>query len=640
MWTKALKCALGRGTRMDPVAMPHPRLAFWAVAAVAAATLGTVLALAEEGEATHYRGGTLWMEADQGSADPYAVRLHARIYLQASHTNPIPGADGMPIQLGGTATPSMIGPICFGDGSCADVWVPRVFSVDAMHETIGYEAWGPDGERGIPHRYDGPGPWTYWFGTSRPGEMPATHSGGRLPWGPSPEPTCVCDGAFHLNNPSTAVRLEGSAGLPARQAYKEDAPPIVPCDPMTLCVIPLKALGPLSAIGFSTPAQATGGADPFNQPGPCPNPSNAYAPTLATGAPPGPCGVKASYICGSALCWAPGPGACCLPGPTYHSVSLQFAGQGTDRSPLEFLILMDPHPIIVDEGCGFANWYPYWDGERGTCTPPPPVADFSWVQPMQCQAANQVTFEDLSTILGSIAAWHWDFGDGADSSLQHPDHDYGSDGGTYEVTLTVTNWQGLWDSATKVVTAEADPVCATEQQPHPSMRKRGPPRDGVDEGLASMDSDGDGVPDRLDACPTVADPGQVDLDGDLAGDACDGDRDEDGIADLADLCPGVADPGQADGDHNGLGDACDPSSPAISSCASEVVGQDAAPFEPCVPQQALESARSVAAVDRQPAALASPQPHAKAPPLWWALLATALLGAAGILLARRRQPRT
>src|SRR5206468_2160736 len=38
-------------------------------------------------------------------------------------------------------------------------------------------------------------------------------------------------------------------------------------------------------------------------------------------------------------------------------------------------------------------------------------------------------------------------------------------------------------------------------------------------GLA--DTDGDGVPDAADNCPTVANPDQADADGDGAGDACD-----------------------------------------------------------------------------------------------------------------------
>ena len=59
------------------------------------------------------------------------------------------------------------------------------------------------------------------------------------------------------------------------------------------------------------------------------------------------------------------------------------------------------------------------------------------------------------------------------------------------------------------------------------------------------DSDGDGVTDGQDDCPTVADPLQRDHDGDGVGDLCDG-------------CPHVADATQPDGDGDGVDDACDP----------------------------------------------------------------------------------
>jgi hypothetical protein len=55
------------------------------------------------------------------------------------------------------------------------------------------------------------------------------------------------------------------------------------------------------------------------------------------------------------------------------------------------------------------------------------------------------------------------------------------------------------------------------------------------------DSDGDGVADGSDNCPTIANPGQTDSDGDGIGDACDtqdnGDSDGDGVENHADLCP-------------------------------------------------------------------------------------------------------
>jgi PKD repeat protein len=45
------------------------------------------------------------------------------------------------------------------------------------------------------------------------------------------------------------------------------------------------------------------------------------------------------------------------------------------------------------------------------------------------------TFTDVST--GPVTAWSWDFGDGATSTLRHPQHEYAIPG-TYTVALTVT----------------------------------------------------------------------------------------------------------------------------------------------------------------------------------------------------------
>ncbi len=75
---------------------------------------------------------------------------------------------------------------------------------------------------------------------------------------------------------------------------------------------------------------------------------------------------------------------------------------------------------------------------------------------------------------------------------------------------------------------------------------------------APVDSDGDGVTDTADNCPTVPNPDQRDTDGDGEGDACDGDDDGDGVPDEDDNCPLIANPGQVDVDADGVGDACDP----------------------------------------------------------------------------------
>ena len=72
------------------------------------------------------------------------------------------------------------------------------------------------------------------------------------------------------------------------------------------------------------------------------------------------------------------------------------------------------------------------------------------------------------------------------------------------------------------------------------------------------DVDNDGVPDSLDNCPTIVNPGQENHDADSMGDACDPDDDNDGVPDVSDNCQFVANPGQQDNDLDGIGDACDP----------------------------------------------------------------------------------
>jgi hypothetical protein len=70
------------------------------------------------------------------------------------------------------------------------------------------------------------------------------------------------------------------------------------------------------------------------------------------------------------------------------------------------------------------------------------------------------------------------------------------------------------------------------------------------------DSDGDGVPDIRDNCVTLANPDQVDVNGNGIGDVCE-DFDKDGISNFRDNCPNIPNVDQSDVDGDGIGDACD-----------------------------------------------------------------------------------
>lgn len=89
---------------------------------------------------------------------------------------------------------------------------------------------------------------------------------------------------------------------------------------------------------------------------------------------------------------------------------------------------------------------------------PLPVAAFTFTPNNQC-AGLPVNFTNTSTGTVAGTTYLWNFGDAATSTAASPSHTYAA-GGTYNVTLTVTNFTGCTSTFNLTVTALAIPLVA------------------------------------------------------------------------------------------------------------------------------------------------------------------------------------
>jgi Ca2+-binding RTX toxin-like protein len=104
----------------------------------------------------------------------------------------------------------------------------------------------------------------------------------------------------------------------------------------------------------------------------------------------------------------------------------------------------------------------------------------------------------------------------------------------------------------------------------------------------TTDSDGDGLTDGADNCPTTANPDQADSDMNGAGDACDPiDSDGDGVADGSDNCPSAYNPEQTDSNGDGIGDECALMPPSVVTEPATVVKGSTATFNGTVDPEGL-----------------------------------------------------
>ncbi|MDG6223249.1 MAG: DNRLRE domain-containing protein [Candidatus Bathyarchaeota archaeon] len=108
-----------------------------------------------------------------------------------------------------------------------------------------------------------------------------------------------------------------------------------------------------------------------------------------------------------------------------------------------------PYNIIINDNHSLTAVFTEVNQEPPQIEKKPPQASFNYT-PLNPQVNDTITFDSSSSIDtdGTIVNYSWDFGDGTTSTNQNPTHSYSHEG-SYTISLTVTDNDGLSDTLTK-----------------------------------------------------------------------------------------------------------------------------------------------------------------------------------------------
>ncbi|HEC75722.1 MAG TPA: PKD domain-containing protein, partial [Thermoplasmatales archaeon] len=122
----------------------------------------------------------------------------------------------------------------------------------------------------------------------------------------------------------------------------------------------------------------------------------------------------------------------------------------------------------------------------------PPFVNFTY-EPENPTTQDIVYFYDLSADEdGTVTEWYWEFGDGANSTLQNPIHSYSS-AGNYMVTLSVWDDMGANNTTSKIITVTVPPNNPPNTPTKPSGPSYGYTGTSYSYSTFAIDPDGDKI---------------------------------------------------------------------------------------------------------------------------------------------------